>query len=80
MQKHGPKYLDPLPGMPRHLTKLEIVINQQVPPPKNEFYSQSVVLPPYELYKDCVYFGQWYQGQRHGYGKLYFPDKSAYSG
>lgn len=80
MQKHGPKYINPLPELPRHLVKLESVINQNVTPPKVNFYPDAVVLPPYELYKDCYYFGQWSQGQKHGYGKIYFPDKSAYSG
>jgi hypothetical protein len=35
---------------------------------------------PFELYKDCFYIGQWKNGNKHGYGKLYFPDGSAYSG
>jgi hypothetical protein len=37
-------------------------------------------LAPFELYKDCFYIGQWKNGNKQGYGKLYFPDGSAYSG
>lgn len=80
IEKHGPSYLQPLPELPRQLAKLEGIINQNIPPPKTNFYPDAVVLPPFELYKDCFYFGEWSQGQKHGYGKLYFPDKSAYSG
>jgi hypothetical protein len=51
ISQHGPKNLNPLSEVPRELIKLETFINQQVPAPKVEFYSESVVLPPYELYK-----------------------------
>ncbi len=38
------------------------------------------ILAPFELYRDCIYFGQWKEGIKHGYGKMYFPDGSNYSG
>lgn len=66
--------------LPRNLYKLENMINQKHKHTKTKLYADAYVLPPYELYKDCVYFGQWKNGQKHGYGKLYFPDHSAYSG
>jgi hypothetical protein len=47
LQYHGPKYLPPLPDIPHQLAKLEIFINQQVPPPKMEHFPESVVLPPF---------------------------------
>ena len=59
---------------------MESVINQKVKDPKQSLYRDAYVLRPYEIYKDCFYFGQWRDGLRHGLGKLYFPDHSAYSG
>lgn len=38
------------------------------------------LLGPFEIAKDFYYFGQWREGQRHGVGKLFFPDKSYYYG
>ena len=69
-----------LDELPRSLVKLESAINQRFQPPKFAYKNNSFVLGPYELGKDFYYYGQWFRGQRHGIGKLYFPDKSAYYG
>ena len=81
IRKHGPSRQQPLQEIPRHLVKLENIINQKTNnKPDLSLYRDAYVLPPFELYKDCFYFGQWKDGQKHGIGKLYFPDHSAYWG
>ena len=77
---HGPPRLMPITYIPRDIVKLENVINQRCPEPRLSLYRDAFVLRPYEIFKGCYYFGQWRDGRKHGAGKLYFPDHSAYSG